>query len=63
MVKKPPASEGHKRYKLDPWVGKISWRRKLFLLGKLHYSFLENSMDEGTWQAAVHEATESDTTE
>ena len=27
------------------------------------YSCLENSMDRGAWQATVHGATESDTTE
>ena len=29
----------------------------------LQYSCLENSMDRGTWQAAVHEVAESDRTE
>ena len=29
----------------------------------LQYSCLGNSMDGGAWQATVHEATESDTTE
>ena len=29
----------------------------------LHCSYLENSMDRGTWQATVHEAAESDMTE
>ena len=28
----------------------------------LWYSCLENSMDRGTWQSAVHRVTESDTT-
>ena len=42
MVKKPPASAGNvKRRGLDPWVGKIPWRRKLqptpvLLPGKSH---------------------------
>ena len=27
------------------------------------YSFLENPMDRGAWQAIVHEAVESDTTQ
>ena len=29
----------------------------------LQYSYLENSMDRGTWQATVHWIAESDTTE
>ena len=29
----------------------------------LQYSCLENSMDGGAWQAAIHRITESDTTE
>ena len=31
---------------LDPWVGKIPWRRKQQLL---QYSCLENPMDRGAW--------------
>ena len=38
----------HKRCRLNPWVGKICWRRKC---NPLHYSCLENSMDRGTWLA------------
>ena len=29
----------------------------------LQYSYLENPMDRGTWQATVHEVAESDMTE
>ena len=40
-----------RRLGLDPWVGKIPWRRKwqpttVFLPGK--------SMDRGAWQTTVH---------
>ena len=39
MVKNPPANAGHKRYRFDPWVRKIPWRRAwqatpVFLPGK-----------------------------
>ena len=37
-------------------VRKIPWRGKGY---SLLYSCLENSMDEGAWQATVHEAAES----
>ena len=36
--------------RFDPWVGKISWRRK----GQTSISCLENSMDRGAWRATVH---------
>ena len=41
MVKNPPANAGDAREGLDPWVGKISWRRKWqptpgFLPGESH---------------------------
>ena len=43
---------------VDPWVGKIPWRRAwqptpVFLL--------ENPMDRGAWWAAVHMVAESQT--
>ena len=40
-----------KRCGLDPWVGKISWRRKW---RPTQCSCLENSMDRGAWWAIVH---------
>ena len=47
------------KLEFDPWVGKSLWSRKwqptpVFLPGE--------SMDRGTRQATVHEATELDTT-
>ena len=47
-----------KRCGLDPWVGKIPWRRKwqltpVFLLG--------NSMDRGAWWDTVHRISKSQT--
>ena len=40
MVKNPPANAGRRSRGFDPWVGKISWRRKWqptpFLPGKSH---------------------------
>ena len=40
MVKNLPANAGDLRHRFDPWVGKISWRRRawqatlVFLLGE-----------------------------
>ena len=45
-----------RRHRFDPWVGKISQRRKW---QPTPYSCLENPMDWGAWQAAVHGVTES----
>ena len=41
MIKNSPANAGDKKHRLDPWVGKIPWRRKwqptpVFLPGKSH---------------------------
>ena len=49
-----------RRSRLNPWVRKISWRRKglptpVFLL--------ENTMDRGDWWVTVHGVAESDMTE
>jgi len=35
---------------LEPWVGKIPWRREKLL----QYSCLENPMGRGVWWATVH---------
>ena len=58
MVKKLPASSGDAGDQgLIPGLGRFPGGGN----GKpLHYSCLKNSMDRGTWQATVHELTESD---
>ena len=33
MVKNPPANSGDRRCGFDPWVTKISWKRKWQLMG------------------------------
>ena len=45
-----------RRRGLDPWVRKISWRRKC---NPLQYFCLENPMDRGAWRAIVHADTKS----
>ena len=45
----------NRRPELDPWVGKVSWRKKW---NPFQYG-LGNSMDSGAWRAAVHEVAES----
>ena len=52
-----------KIYGFDPWVGKIPRRRAWQPGSPLQYPCLENSKNREAWQAAVHGATESDTTE
>ena len=49
IIKKTPAKAGDKRCRFDTWVGKIPWCRN----GNPLHSCLENSMDEGAWQATV----------
>ena len=59
MVKNLPANEGH-----TEGVGLISGpgRSPREVNGNpLQYSFLENSIDEGAWWAAVHGVTKSQT--
>ena len=51
VVKSQPANAGrYKKCRFDPWVGKIDWRRAQ----QPTPVFLENPMDRGAWQAAVH---------
>ena len=35
----------------DPWAGNIPWRRAW---QPTSYSYVENPMDRGAWQATVH---------
>ena len=63
VVKDPPANARDvKRLRLDPWVGKIPWRKAwqptpVFLPGEPHGN-------RGAWQLTVHKTyKESDTTE
>ena len=48
----------HKRWRFDPWVGKIPWRRAW---QPTPYSCLENPMDRGAWLATAHKVTQSRT--
>ena len=61
IIKNPPASAGDIR---DAGLIPVSRRSPE---GKhanpLQYSFLENPVDRGAWQATVHRVAESDTTE
>ena len=54
VVKNLPATVGDTVRKpgFNPWVGRSSARGNG---NPLQYSCLDNSMDRGTWQVAVHE--------
>ena len=61
MVKNLPANAGDVRdMGLIPGLGRYPRDGNG---NPLQYSCLENSMKRGTWQATVHDVTESDTTE
>ena len=62
VVKNLPANAGdrYKKHALDPWVGKIPWRRAW---QPLQYSCLQNPMDRGAWWATVHGVAKLGTTE
>ena len=54
---KEPACQcrSQERYRFDPWVGKIPWRRAW----QPNPIFLENPRDRGAWWATVHRVTKS----
>ena len=61
QVKNLPVNEGDTgNAGLTPRLGRSPGRSNGDLL---QYSFLENSMDRGAWQATVHGVTELDMTE
>ena len=55
-----------RRHGLDPWVWKISWRRKwlsipVFFFFAHSSSYMEKSMDRGAWGTTVNRVTKSQT--
>ena len=50
----------HKRHGFDPWLGRTPGGGHG---NPLQYSWLENPMDRGVWQATAHRVAEVDTTE
>ena len=59
MVKNPPANAGDTRdVGLIPGLGRSPGEGNG---NPLQYSFLENSMDRGAWQATVHRVAKSQT--
>ena len=60
-TKNPPANAGDKRYRFDPWVGKIPWRRArqpppVFLTGESHGQ--RNLAGYGTWDCKESDRTD-----
>ena len=56
VVKSLPANvRRRRRHEFDPWLGKISWRRR----GQ--YSCLERPMERAAWRATVHGVTKCPT--
>jgi len=54
--KEPTYKWRRRETQFDPWVRKIFWRKTW---QPFHYSSLENSMNQGAWQARVHGVTKS----
>ena len=57
-VKNPPAMQEKQEIQVDPWVGKIPWRKKW---QPTPVSLPENPMDRGAWWATVQRVAESRT--
>ena len=57
VVKNPPANAGDIRH-ADPWVKKIPGGGNG---NPFQYSCMENSIESGTWWAAIHRVTKSQT--
>ena len=59
-VEKNPLASARRcrRFRFDPWVGRIPWRRKW---QPLQYLCLENAMDRGSWGAIAHRVVKSQT--
>ena len=59
VVENPSANIGRlKRHRFDPWIGRSPGGEHG---NPLQYSCLENPMDRGAWQAAVHRVTQGQT--
>ena len=58
MVQSSPANAGDERHEFDPGSGRSFGRGHD---NPLQYSYLENPMDRGAWQATVHRIAKSQT--
>ena len=63
MVKNPTCQcRRLKRYRFDPWVGKIPWRRAWQpTFQQFQHCCMENPVDTGAWRAGIRGVTQSQT--